>query len=1292
VSEASGSFALRGQIVTMDETVSVIDSGVVYIQGREIVRIGRASESSPPGFDGLILDTSGTIYPGLIDLHNHLSYNVLPMWSITRRFTNRNQIVRHVDYARHSSQPMRVLGRLRDTGPAIARYVEAKCLLGGVTTSGTIGLAANVGIRRSYKDGVVRIVEDPADPALPRAATRIADVKSREAGNFLKMLKKSSSVLLHLADGIDAGAREHFLSLRVGPDQWAITPSLAGIHCTALTRADFEILANHGASMIWSPLADMVRFGSTADVLSAKRAGLLIGIGPDWSVWGSKNLLAELKVARLVSEHLDDVFSPRELVAMATINAARILKWDRVLGSLGVGKRADLVVVAGRGDDPYRHLVDADESAIALVVIDGVRRYGRPDLVPAAEGTEQLSVGGEPRVLNLARDLGDSERSGAMTLAEARDRVADALGRLPDLASALADEEPGEGPDPADTKAADADDLPPRPIDAADGAEPIELDRLTVVDDPGYFDRLDAQLNLPDYVKTGLPPLYGQAPGLLLGGYTTDQPFGEDQLGIEGDVNMLCSVSAARNVDPPLSIGLFGAWGTGKSFFMEKMRARIAWLEENDRDSHSHIVQIRFNAWHYMDANLWASLAVAIFERLTDPEPVTKKQVEEREARGRAARTADRRKLLSQLDMYSELRGELDRRLAEVSTEKEGLRTELNKVREERERKAKELTSARKRQLLDRLVEDEQIQVLRQQIREMLGIDVAWTELSSVASELRSIGGQAGAIWRKLSGKKYTGLIVLSLFVSVVAALLLLAAPQIDKLLSVIPLGVAATTATWLSRRTRPVIDQVRTGLDVIEQAVVRAEEVEKDFNAEVSQQEAQLAAELATLEAQEAELGQQLQATEAREQEGWRQIRDLAQGRQLYDFLAERAASADYQRRLGIVSVLRRDFERLSILLRDTHEDIAELSSIAQLDALEDRRGEAPPNGDDGEPAGRVPQIDRIILYIDDLDRCPPSRVVEVLQAVHLLMALPLFVVVVAVDPRWLLQSLRQRYRSVLAARDPILGEEESLASTPGQYLEKIFQIPFTLPTMTDAGYAQLIASLAPEVRDEEGPTGEAVPSTPQPEPQPKPTTPPTPDARLAGRQVAVTRGTITVEAGSAASAGGSDLSGGIDLTKEEMHFAMAFRSLIQTPRLAKRMVNCYRLLRSTRYTGSASTFLGRAGGGNGEYQAVLQLLAIMNGFPTLFADVASALMAADPAMTWSSFVAGIEPQSSGSNGTGEQLIENAIVGATGERTERWLALFDSMRSLQAHVTLANDIRPYQMWAPIVARFSFSL
>lgn len=83
-------------------------------------------------------------------------------------------------------------------------------------------------------------------------------------------------------------------------------------------------------------------------------------------------------------------------------------------------------------------------------------------------------------------------------------------------------------------------------------------------------------------------------------------------------------------------------------------------------------------------------------------------------------------------------------------------------------------------------------------------------------------------------------------------------------------------------------------------------------------------------------------------------------------------------------------------------------------------------------------PHLQRIVLYIDDLDRCSPERVLEVLQAVNLLLTMDLFMVVVAVDPRWLVESLRTFH-----------GQMFSENVHPLDYLDKIFHIPFALRPM---------------------------------------------------------------------------------------------------------------------------------------------------------------------------------------------------------------------------------------------------
>ena len=109
-------------------------------------------------------------------------------------------------------------------------------------------------------------------------------------------------------------------------------------------------------------------------------------------------------------------------------------------------------------------------------------------------------------------------------------------------------------------------------------------------------------------------------------------------------------------------------------------------------------------------------------------------------------------------------------------------------------------------------------------------------------------------------------------------------------------------------------------------------------------------------------------------------------------------------------------------------------------------------------------------MLYIDDLDRCSSRQVVDVLQAVHLLLALDLFVVVVGVDPRWLLHSLREQYRTAFrsagedgATADADLGDQDAVwRTTPHDYLEKIFNIPFVLPGMTTRSFDRLIRKLS--------------------------------------------------------------------------------------------------------------------------------------------------------------------------------------------------------------------------------------
>jgi len=233
--------------------------------------------------------------------------------------------------------------------------------------------------------------------------------------------------------------------------------------------------------------------------------------------------------------------------------------------------------------------------------------------------------------------------------------------------------------------------------------------------------------------------------------------------------------------------------------------------------------------------------------------------------------------------------------------------------------------------------------------------------------------------------------------------------------------------------------------------------------------------------------------------------------------------------------------------------EDLADLSAD-----LADAREQWLLAGGKGKPP-----LERIVLYIDDLDRCPPSKVIEVLAAVHLLLALPAFVVVVAVDPRWLRRCLDQHHEELFGA-----GETRRT-----EYLDKIFQIVFALRPMGSAA-DELIDALMPigqrEPRTsahEEWPEDESSPGRgDQEEVVVQDTAPPTFYNMRPDR---------------------------LRLTEVERDFVHVLRKRLNTPREIRKLVNLYRLVRIGIPDAELEAFVG------GPYRAVLVLLALLVADP---------------------------------------------------------------------------------------------
>jgi hypothetical protein len=375
-------------------------------------------------------------------------------------------------------------------------------------------------------------------------------------------------------------------------------------------------------------------------------------------------------------------------------------------------------------------------------------------------------------------------------------------------------------------------------------------------------------------------------------------------------------------------------------------------------------------------------------------------------------------------------------------------------------------------------------------------------------------------------------------------------------------------------------------------------------------------------------------------------ELAELAPGRQLIRFLKDRASADDYRRHLGLVSLVRRDFEQLSLLLTRATE-----------------------TKDD-----TLPQIDRIVLYIDDLDRCRADRVIEVLEAVHLLLAFPLFAVVVAVDPRWLRQSLLDRYPRLLGgASDAGRGKVRRLVrpATPQDYLEKVFQVPFHLQPMEKGGFDALVGRLFPVAAvPAAAPPPPVTPATPAPDPIPGPPKPPGLEPTDPRPVPPVTPPAPVPQPPKPAPPDPKRLS----LTPAEAGDVLRFQPLFQTPRAVKRLANTYCLVRVGVGETDWSAFLGTPAA-PGTYRVPMLLLAVTAAFPALARPWLHSLLEATPA-TW--------PLSEDDVRSLTDRHRDATDGADWER------LAGGLGRLSLDDWRAPDAQLLATWVPRVARYSF--
>ena len=427
--DSSRAFLLKGRVVTMDGENNVINDGNVMVRDGKITGVWASNSNPPAGVnfaDVPIVETEGTIYPGLIDLHNHVHYNHIPLWDIpcldeseceryednaidkdeiwgyagtTQRsdeggYTNRYQWGDNYDYGPSITwMKTNIQSQYRwDMASEQMKYAEVQAVSGGVTamqgspSTGTQAwdsiLSRNVELYNFGQDGISTCAVCGAADADYTGSHLIS---GSESGTL-------NAWFVHLSEGVDQSSKAEFDALW---DKGLILDETIVIHGTALDSSQFSKMASVNSELVWSPLSNLLLYGDTTDVVAADQAGVEISISPDWGPSGSKNNLHELKVADMWnSNNLGNHFSNYELVEMVTSNPARATGWGQFVGQVKADLYADLVVIDTFHEDPYRNLIEAIDADVALTVVQGKAVFGDVDLMQQLQGDDWEYVNG----------------------------------------------------------------------------------------------------------------------------------------------------------------------------------------------------------------------------------------------------------------------------------------------------------------------------------------------------------------------------------------------------------------------------------------------------------------------------------------------------------------------------------------------------------------------------------------------------------------------------------------------------------------------------------------------------------------------------------------------------------------------------------------------------------------------------------------------------------------------------------------------------------------------------------
>ncbi len=386
-----------GHVLTMGPLGDVRD-GAVLVDGARIAAVGPYGELAAAHPDAAVVgDEHGIVVPGFVNAHTHLSEGLIAGLGETLTLFEWAPAVivpasLHLDRGLARTGARLKAAELVSSGVTCVNDQFGHMNTGSLASLGSVDALDEIGLR-----GVVSLgaADNPTgDVSLQVAAIADEHRALAEHAASTRLVRVGLATLLVSSDDLIAatvavatelglGTHVHLAEVR---EEWVDAHLRWGHSCIAhadrvglldldvvaghviwVRPDEFGLLAEKRVAAVYNPVANMILADGVCPVARLRDAGVRMAIGTDGAASNdSQDMLAALKTGSLLQKvtAMDPaVVTAADMVRMATIEGARALGLDERIGSLEVGKDADLVRLGGDRPglavvhDPYAQLV-----------------------------------------------------------------------------------------------------------------------------------------------------------------------------------------------------------------------------------------------------------------------------------------------------------------------------------------------------------------------------------------------------------------------------------------------------------------------------------------------------------------------------------------------------------------------------------------------------------------------------------------------------------------------------------------------------------------------------------------------------------------------------------------------------------------------------------------------------------------------------------------------------------------------------------------------------------------------